>query len=455
MAIEVYIPKFGQTVEEVTIVEWLVEEGAMVEKGDEVLRVETDKAIFSVEAPGNGNLHRGPYQSGDVLPVLSIVAVIGDKDDQFPIPQSDSRLREERFDKNEAEVPIEVRDTIPELNDGQQRIFISPRARRLARQKHVSLDSVIPTGGGGIRIVERDILAALKRSAKLTPLARKIAESEGIEVDEIGGGKKWITKEDVTRMREKLSDDAISTQKESDHCDYDIIPIQGIRKVIFEHMAASVHTTARVTLTTELDAVELVLLKARLQDRVSEKWGFSPTYLDLIGKIVIAALKKYPYMNTRLEQDNLEVYRTVNLGIAVDTERGLIVPVVHNAEKLSLRQFGQKVRELAAAARAGNISPDLLRGGTFTISNLGAFEIDAFTPVINTPEIAILGIGRIVERVVPYHNQIVIHPTMTLSLVFDHRVVDGAPAARFLQEVKHSLEDPTIWLIENLGEDNL
>ncbi|MCX8063471.1 MAG: 2-oxo acid dehydrogenase subunit E2 [Anaerolineales bacterium] len=449
MAEEVYIPKFGQTVEEVTIVEWLVEDGSSVKVGDELLRVETDKAIFSVEANRSGYLHKGPYQPGDVLPVLSVVATIGEQDEQFLVPQS---VLQTNLEPQSIEVKSETVHAVEQTKDEQKKIFISPRARRLLRQKNVPLDNVVPTGGGGKRIIEQDVIAALKQMPKLTPLARRIAEAEGVELDSLDSGERWVTKEDIIQIRDKKRDGTAVPQESTEGEPFERVPIQGIRKVIFEHMAESVHSTARVTLTTEADATELVALRNRLKERYSDNWGFSPTYLDLIGKIVVSALRKYPYMNARLERDVLEIYHTVNLGIAVDTNRGLIVPVVKNAEKLSLRRFGETMRQLASAAREGNISPDHLRDGTFTITNLGKYEIDVFTPVINTPEIAILGLGRIVDRVVPYKGQIVIRPMMILSLVFDHRLADGAPAAKFLQEIKHLIEDPTLWLVESLGE---
>ncbi len=451
MAVEVYIQKFGQTVEEVTLVEWLVEDGAKVEVGDELLRVETDKAIFSVEANHAGYLHKGPYRAGDVLPVLSIVAVIGDKNEQFPLSQSKAQTN---LDSSlSKQVNLDRVNMAEQNEDDYQRIFVSPRARQLIRQKNIPLDKIVPTGGGGKRIIEQDVITALKQMPKLTPLARRIADAEGVDLRSLDSGDNWVTKEDVIRAKDQKLGETLTTQEGIHNEPFETIPIQGIRRIIFKHMAESVHSTARVTLTVEVDAVELVTLRNRLKERYSEHWGFSPSYLDLIGKIVVGVLRKYPYMNARLNQDTLEIYHTVNLGIAVDTDRGLIVPVIKNAEKLSLRHFGEKLRQLASAAREGSISPDLLKGGTFTITNLGQYEIDAFTPVINTPEIAILGVGQIADRIVPYKGQIVIHPAMTLSLVFDHRLVDGAPAARFLQEVKHLIEDPTLWLIESLGDE--
>lgn len=438
MGEEVFIPKFGQTVEEVTIVEWLATDGASVQTGDELLRVETDKAIFTVEATTSGILHCGPYREGDVVPILTMVAVIGKEGEQFSFneqgldPSIDSLKKLSRSESGEMVTPSA---------DTKSKIFASPRARRTAHEKNISLENVIPTGAGGRRIIEKDVLNVAARKPKLTPLAQKIAQEADINVASLAINKGRIKKEDILEVLEKSQ--KITNLEELKEISVERLPIKGIRAVIAEHMLTSVLTTARVTLTMEVDASELVFLRSKLRDRYEGVWGFSPGYLEIIGKIVTTALLKYPYMNARLNQDLIEVYKTVNLGIAVDTERGLMVPVIRGAENLSLRRLGERMRELANAARQGNISPDDLQGGTFTITNLGNYDIDVFTPIINYPEIAILGIGRIVDRVVPYQNEIAIRPMVILSLVFDHRLVDGAPAARFLQEIKHLIEDPT------------
>jgi pyruvate dehydrogenase E2 component (dihydrolipoamide acetyltransferase) len=224
------------------------------------------------------------------------------------------------------------------------------------------------------------------------------------------------------------------------------IPLKGIRGLIAERMAASVHTTARVTLVMEVDASEFVAMRERLKARLSESWGFAPGYNDFLGKIVAAALRQFPSMNARLNADAIEQMAAVNLGMAVDTERGLLVPVIRNADQKSLRQFGQEFRALAERARQGKVLPDDLSGGTFTITSLGSFDIDAFTPVINLPEAAILGVGRIAPKAVVREGQIVARQMWTLSLVFDHRLVDGAPAARFLQAIKAMIEEPYLLL---------
>jgi pyruvate dehydrogenase E2 component (dihydrolipoamide acetyltransferase) len=224
------------------------------------------------------------------------------------------------------------------------------------------------------------------------------------------------------------------------------IPLKGVRAVIAERMASSVHTSARVTLVMEIDATELVSMRERLNAKVAESWGFAPGYNDILAVVVSKALRKYPYMNARLAPDAIEILGHVNIGMAVDTERGLLVPVIRDVDQQTIRQFGTSFRQLVERARNGRSLPDDLSGGTFTITNLGMYDVDAFTPVINLPECAILGVGRIAPKVVARGNEMVIRQMWTLSLVFDHRLVDGAPAARFLQSIKELVEEPYLIL---------
>jgi pyruvate dehydrogenase E2 component (dihydrolipoamide acetyltransferase) len=226
------------------------------------------------------------------------------------------------------------------------------------------------------------------------------------------------------------------------------VPMAGVRRIIAERMAASHMATARVTLVTEAEATELVKARESLKAEVSEAWGFAPGYNDLLGLIVARALREFPYMNARLSDDGEAIERlaAVNLGMAVDTERGLLVPVIRDADQKGLRAFGTEFRDLMERARVGKSLPDDLTGGTFTITNLGMYDIDAFTPIINLPEAAILGAGRIQPKAVVREDQIVARQMWTLSLTFDHRLVDGAPAARFLQRIKQLVENPLLLL---------
>ena len=454
MAVEFFIPKLGQTVEEVTLINWLVKDGEKVSQGQEVLEVETDKATFPVEANGKGYIHIGPFEAGQVLPVLTVVAIIGKEDDKFvaaAVAQPESEKVQTALPEAE---PAVTSETTQVTVEEQGKIFASPRARKLAAVKNVDLSQMTPTGWGGMRVAERDVLAYLSQAPKITPVAQRMAADTGVDVSKLTGtgpgGR--IVKEDVERAVLMAETEVqvvtpaapvvapvipLPVAEVSER-----IPLKGVRGIIADRMGTSVHTTARVTLLMDVDATEFVAARERIKKKVSEEWGYTPGYNDLLAKIVATALRKYPYMNVRLTPDAIEVLGHINMGMAVDTERGLLVPVVRDADQKSLRQFGAEFREMVDRARRGRALPDDLSGGTFTITNLGMYDVDAFTPVINLPEAAILGVGRIAPKVVPYNGIPEIRQMMTLSLVFDHRLIDGAPAARFLQHIKQVIEEP-------------
>jgi len=473
MAVEVYIPKFGQTVEEVKLLQWLAEDGAAVKKGQEILEIETDKTTFFVEAEGAGTLHRGPYQVDQTIPVLTVVAIIGAKDEAFKA-EAEVEAEAETEAKVEVKVEPEVASTLALTSTSK--VAVSPRARKLAAEKGVDLTTagIIPTGGEGVRIAERDVLAYLASAPKATPVAQKLAAETGVDLRSVigtgPGGK--ITKEDVEQAvsqgsrgageqgsaaRGAVELPASSFQQPATSFQLpaadvtERLPLKGVRAIIADRMGTSVHTTARVTLMMEIDATEFVALRERLKIKVTEALGFAPGYNDLLAKMVANALRKFPAMNARLAPDAVELLAHVNMGMAVDTERGLLVPVIRDADRKSLHQFGSEFREMVDRARKGRSLPDDLSGGTFTITNLGMYDVDAFTPVINLPEAAILGVGRIQPKWV-YKPESPAAPVLrqmwTLSLVFDHRLVDGAPAAKFLQYIKGLIEEPYLLLAE-------
>jgi pyruvate dehydrogenase E2 component (dihydrolipoamide acetyltransferase) len=254
-----------------------------------------------------------------------------------------------------------------------------------------------------------------------------------------------IIKEDV--LNTGFHQEVVGDQSTTDVAEVRRVPFTGIRKIIADRMSASVHTSARVTLVTEVDATSFVEARARLKELFENDWGFAPGYLDLLAQIVTVALGKFPYMNAQLRGDDIWWMNEINLGIAVDTDRGLLVPVIRDVPSKGLQAFGKEFRELAEKARTNRLLPDSLEGGTFTITNLGMYDIDAFTPVINLPEAAILGVGRITSKPVVVGDEIVIRKMWTLSLVFDHRLVDGGPAARFLQYIKQVIEEPYFLLL--------
>lgn len=417
MATQLFIPKLGQTVEEVSIIGWLVEDGAKVEMGQEVLEVETDKAIFPVEALAKGSLHIGPFENGDVVPVLEVVAVIGKVEDVFV-----------GGNMGEAE-ETPASETVPETKTSEgprvvseekgERVFASPRARRAAALCGVDLTHVDPTGYDGLRVVERDVLAWLQRQPKTGVLTQQDVLSL------------------LTKAGEAVGDLPVGES----------VPLSGIRSVIADRMGSSALLTARVTMFMDVDMTALVEARDGQKAKAeSDGWGFAPGYNDLIALAVARALREYPYMNARLTPDAIEYVEPVNIGMAVDTERGLMVPVVRDADKLTLKAFGEKFRTFVEQARGGRIAPDDLSGGTFTVTSLGMYDVKAFTPVINLPETAILGVGTIDQRPAAHEGELTLRYMTTLSLVFDHRVVDGAPAARFMQAIKQMLEAPKDWL---------
>ncbi len=448
MAKELYIPKMGQTVEEVTIVKWLRSDGDVVARGDEVLEVETDKAVFPVEANGKGVLHIGPFQEGQVVPILTVVAIIGKPEDKFVASsvevtdQTQDVAEKEETSSNDVSASVEP----TQLQEQTDRIFASPRARKAAHTENVPLEEITPTGGKGIRIVEQDVLRYAESLPNISPVALRLAEQTGVDWKSLTGtgigGK--ITKDDIENAKPAVSEEieapVIAPTAVSS------VPLTGIRKIIADRMAESVHTSARVTLVMEVDATAFVSARERMKTMYAKDWGFAPGYNDLLAKVVAYALDRFPYMNAQLHGDEIRYMGVVNLGMAVDTDRGLLVPVIKDAANKSLRAFGAEFRDLVEKARTNRLLPTALEGGTFTITNLGMYDVEAFTPVINLPECAILGVGKIGPKPVVIDDEIVIRQMWTLSLVFDHRIVDGAPAARFMQFIKQVIEDPFLLL---------
>ncbi len=450
MATEFFVPKLGQTVEEVTLVKWLVSDGAKVGMGDPIAEVETDKAVFPVESNAKGFIHFGPYQEGDVIPVLSVIALIGKEDEKFIAQDTKVQTPADGETQSPALEPALSQPQGYSVENGSEKLFASPRARKLAGEKGISLSEVNPSGGGGMRVVERDVVAYLSQSPKASPVAQRMASAAGVNLHEISGSGPGgrIFKEDVARALKPAPGMGASTAPFPDVEVLERVPLKGVRSIIAERMGTSVHTTARVTFFMEVDASEFVSLRSRLKERVEKSWGFAPGYNDLLAKIVATTLRKFPYMNARLTNDAIEHLGHVNMGMAVDTERGLLVPVIQDADRKSVRQFGEEFRSMVERARIGRSLPDDLSGGTFTITNLGMYDIEGFTPVINLPEAAILGVGKIIPKPVVLGEEIVVRQMWTLSLVFDHRLVDGAPAARFFQHIKQLIEEPYLLIAE-------
>ncbi|MCC6611945.1 MAG: 2-oxo acid dehydrogenase subunit E2 [Anaerolineae bacterium] len=453
MAVEIVMPRLGWTMEEGTLVEWIKHDGDLVAPGDILFTVESDKALNEVEAFDAG-IFRIPPDSdvvGKLVPVGTLLAYIVQPGEEPPFASGATSSQPAASTSAPAEpVPLVSAPVSAPATNGDHANglpAISPRAKRVAGELGVEWTALQGSGRTG-RIVERDVRAAAQNrpaAARVSPVARRAAGELGVDVDALAAqlpGQR-ITREAVERAAAQPSP-APTTADETR------APIPRLRQVIAERMAASSHTTAPVTLTTEVDATELVKVRASLKAAGQTDARPVPTYNDLLAKLVAETLAAHPQLNARLDGDSIVTSRAVHMGLAVDTDRGLFVPVIREAQAKTIRQIAAESAALIAQVRDGSIRLEALSGGTFTITNLGPYEIDAFTPIINLPQCAILGVGRIVAKQVVLDaeaERVAIRHMMFLSLTFDHRLVDGAPAARFLQQIKRYIEQPYLWLV--------
>jgi pyruvate dehydrogenase E2 component (dihydrolipoamide acetyltransferase) len=445
MAIELVLPRLGWTMEEGVFVEWLKHDGDEIKPGDLIYTVESDKTTVEVENFDAGILRIPPDAPapGSRIAVGTLLAFVVQPGETPPFEQLDQPMQNA---KRKMPAPAEI-EIVSEGNRARTiTVHASPRARRAA--KLLGVDWVKLTGSGTSgRVLERDVRAAAAnvqpRKINISPIAQRIARELDVDLDALAATMpdKRIERTDVERYaaaQHAQSSQAVIAKREK---------ISGIRRAIADRMSATMRAVAPVTLTTQVDATELVRLRRSLKADAGAN-NEAPAYNDMLAKIAAKALLEHPYMNARLEGDEIVMEAGAHIGIAVDTERGLLVAVVRDAQDKPLRQFAAASQQVIARVKAGSASPDDLRGSTFTITNLGVYEIDAFTPIINSPECAILGVGRIAQQPVIAGRKIRARHMMMLSLTFDHRLVDGAPAAKFLQRIKHMIEQPYLWLVE-------
>jgi len=440
MTVEIHAPPLSQTADTLVILEWLKQVGDPVNKGEVLFKVETDKAVLEVESPASGTLSAILAGVGEEVKVRSVIGSIAEAGEaggetSNPVIPSLGENTSSPGAAGEA-LPLER----------QNRLFASPRARQLAARKGVPLEALQGggTGQGGL-IVERDVsayLEQLKTKPRITPLARRMAETTGVDLSKVtparpGGA---ITKADI----------AASTNIGSEALESALAPtalrLTPTRKTIARRMQESHQLTAPVTYMSEVDATRLVKLRKRILGKLPDG-AIRPTYTDFLIYLTCRALAGHPALNATFDEERLALYESVHLALAVDTERGLIVPVIREADRMGVEEIARMRSDLVSRALTGTLSPDELSGGTFTLSNLGALGIDHFTPLINPPQVAILGVGRIREAPLARKGKVRIRKLMGLALTCDHRVVDGGPAARFLQDLCSLVETPDlIWL---------
>ncbi len=417
MAKAVIMPKAGITVESCIIGEWKKKVGDAVKVGDILFDYETDKAAFECESTEEGELLEIFFENGEEVPVLVNVCAIGAKgeDTSSLRPEGAEPAAAPSAEEKPAEAasaPVaEVKAEAPIATVNSDGITkISPRAKELANRAGVNASLATPTGPNG-RIVEKDVRELMKNPVVETVTATAAAP----EVE------------------------------------YEDVKFSGIRRTIAKSMIDSLSGMAQLTNSHSFDATSIQRCRKEFKDAGGDLAGV--TLGDMVLFAVARTLRNHPELNANIITDEkgnlvLRKFKHVHLGVAVDTPRGLMVPTIFNADTKSITEISKELKELAAAARSGSISPDLLRGGSFTVSNLGAFGVESFTPVINPPQVAILGVCSITDRVRKTASGLDVYPAMGLSLTYDHRSVDGAPAARFAKELCENLEKFTATLLK-------
>ena len=409
MAIPVIMPRQGQSVESCIINKWMKKVGDKVEVGDILFSYETDKAAFEEEAKESGTLLAILAEEGDDVPCLDNVAVLGEEGEDISAFLNASNAEEAPKEEApaaeapKAEVKVVATGTVKE----GERIKISPRAKNEAIERGLDYTKAVPTGPDG-RIIERDIVELSKN-----PEAFAMAEAAPAAA-------------------------AAAPVSESE---FEDIPLSNVRKVIAKAMHTSLSSMAQLTHTFSFDATNMLALRKQFKASAEVLGLENITLNDIILFAVSRVLMNHKDLNAHFLDDKMRIFKDVNLGMAVDTPRGLLVPVIKGANKLSLNEIAKEAKRLAKSAQEGNINPDDLNGGSFTVSNLGSFGVESFTPVINPPQTGILGVDTITTRVRMVDGQMVPYQAMGISLTYDHRALDGAPASRFAQELCRTLEN--------------
>ena len=463
MSTEIRMPRLGWTMEEGAFGEWLKADGDTIKPGDLLFTVEGDKATQDIEAMDGGILRIDPNgpRGGDMVTVGALLAYLTKPGEAVAFAQSSSQSVSQSASGQSSVASGQLSVTkhqVPSTTTTAP--TISPRARRVAKELGVDWSQLAGSGRTG-RIVERDIRAAAVAAAsavaqtpsapaiRATPVAARMAQEAGIDLETLAAQKpgQRIGREDVEAAI-AAQQPTVAAPAQPLAGDAERIPVTRIRQLIAGLMAESAHTTAPVTLTTEADATALVALRNQLKTTLGARGLPVPTYNDLLIKLTAVALAEHKLLRAVWQGEELVIAQGIHIGLAVDTEGGLLVPVVRDVQDKSIRQITSATQALIDQAQRRQLSPDALQGGSFTITNLGMYNIDAFTPLINLPQCAILGVGRIVEKPAVYQGQIVPRHQVVLSLTFDHRVVDGAPAARFLDLVRSYVAEPLLWLVE-------
>jgi pyruvate dehydrogenase E2 component (dihydrolipoamide acetyltransferase) len=410
MAVEVVMPKLGMAMKEGTVSIWNKGVGDPVQKGEPIASVSSEKIEIDVESPEEGTVLKITVPEGEGVPPGTVICYIGNPGEEIAAGLA---IEEVQKPMVENEVPAnEKMETLLSAKSRRERVKISPVARKMAEAANLDIEKIKGTGPGG-RITKEDVQEALKNS--IGPHAEQ---------------KKEIEETPVRPLEE--------TQQ---------ILVSGIRKVIAGRMYDSLQKTAQLTINMKADVTDLIALQKQTADTVQNRYDNKLTVTDFIARAVVLSLQKHQQMNSAYIEDKIHMFKHVHLGMAVALEKGLVVPVIRNAERCSLLDLSRSIKTLAQKARQGQLSNEEMQGSTFTISNLGAYGVEHFTPILNPPETGILGVGAVVDTPTFIDEKLERRSILPLSLTFDHRVLDGAPAAAFLQTVKQYLEEPITMLL--------
>lgn len=436
MATAIIMPRQGQSVESCIITEINKQKGDNVKHGDILFAYETDKASFEETSTVEGKVLELFFSAGDEVPVLTNVMVIGQAGESVEeFRPGGAAPVQAPATETKAEVVVTAAPVAvakPEAVKKEEGAGVSPRARQLAEKTGVDVQSVVGSGPKG-RVIERDVQAAAAEAPRLTPLAKQVAAAEGITPTQSGSGLAGsVTAKDLTSVNPIYG------------TDFEVKPLTNIRKLIAKAMHASLQNSAQLTHHLGADARRLMEMRKKVKAAVDKGYPVNITLNDMVCFAVIKALKKFPQVNSHFMGDSMRLFNKVHLGLAVDTDRGLMVPVIKNADDLSIAGLANQFKEVANACRKGSISPELLASdaASFTVSNLGAYGVEMFTPVINLPQSAILGVNAIVPRPKDLGDGIYAFvPYMGLSLTYDHRALDGGEATRFVKQVAIEIEN--------------
>ncbi|MDR0794660.1 MAG: 2-oxo acid dehydrogenase subunit E2 [Tannerella sp.] len=442
MATVVIMPKQGQSVESCILTEIKKNKGDTVEIGDSLFAYETDKASFEEEAKVAGTVLEIFYAEGDEIPVLSNVMVIGDPGEPIEEFRQTSETPAIHVPTIKGQPTLTGFGTVLGLmvESPGTTSSISPRARILAEKNAMRTSNLSGSGPQG-RVIERDVQAMIEAFPKSTPLAKAMIKKDGLQMPETGNGPAGMVRgTDLKTLKESSRNPKLETSAS----DSTIVPLTNIRKRIAKAMLASLQNSAQLTHHLSTDARRILDLRKKIKEAIAKGYPADITLNDMICYATIVALRKFPQANAHFLGDNIRSFSKVHLGFAVDTDRGLMVPVVKNAGEMSIQELAIRLKGIAGDCKKGSVNPDLLssEAASFTVSNLGNYGVEIFTPIINLPQVAILGVNTIVPRPKDRGDgNYDIVPHLGLSLTYDHRALDGGEATRFLKQIAIEIEN--------------